>query len=291
MGGDPGPEGADTRAYREANRALWNRWTGHHVRSSFYDVEGFKAGRHRLDPVVLATVGDVDGKSLLHLQCHFGLDTLAWARLGARVTGVDFAGEAVAAARALALDCRLEAAFVESDVYDLPARLAGRFDVVFASHGVLGWLPDLDGWARVVAHFLAPGGRLALVDAHPFALMLDDSRGAAELRLAYPYFARPEPLRFERTGSYAVPDAPVTGVEYVWTHSLADILGSLLRAGLRLEAFEEYPFVRWAVVPWMEARPDGFWQLPAGAGDLPLMFSLRASAASPPIHPRGGARP
>jgi SAM-dependent methyltransferase len=267
--------------HTEANRRLWNAWTPHHVRSGFYDVEGFKAGRRHqragLDALEVALVGDVTGKTLLHLQCHFGLDTLAWARRGAIVTGADFAEAAVDAARALASEIGIAARFVHSDVYDLPVHLEGEFDAVFTSHGVLGWLPDLEGWARVIAHFLAPGGRLHVIEGHPFALVFDDRRDDRELRLLYPYFGGPEPFREEQEGSYAAPDAPIHGVQYVWVHPLADVVGSLLRAGLAIEAFAEYPYAGWPIFPWMEQRADGTWQLPGGAGSLPLMFSLSAS--------------
>lgn len=267
--------------YLRSNRALWNAWTPYHLKSAFYDVEGFKAGRHGrrpgLEALEIELVGDVRGKTLLHLQCHFGLDSIALARRGAIVTGVDFAPEAIKAARTLAAETGARATFVESDVYDLPKDLDGHFDVVFTSHGVLGWLPDLERWARVVAHFLAPGGRFHVIEAHPFALIFDDRRTEPELRLLYPYFHGPEPLREEREGSYAAPDAPMHSVEHTWLHTLADVIGSLIRAGLRIEAFTEYPYMAWPMFPWMEQRVDGAWQLPGGAGNIPLMFSLAAS--------------
>jgi SAM-dependent methyltransferase len=266
--------------YLKANQATWNTWARYHVGSDFYDVEGFKAGvsrrRSGLDDLEIALVGDVTGKSLLHLQCHFGIDSLAWARRGARVTGVDFSDEAIAAARALAAELRLDATFVHSDLYELPNHLDGQFDIVFTSHGVLGWLPDLDPWAKVIAHFLKPGGRFFIIEGHPFAFLFDDRRSEPELRVLYPYFHGPEPLREEEEGSYAAPDAPIHSVSYVWLHRLADIINALARAGLRVEAFEEYPFVGWRMLPWMEERADGSWQLPGGRGDIPLMFSLVA---------------
>ena len=274
----------DAERYVRANRDLWNAVTPHHVASQFYDVEGFKAGRPRrrtgLDALEVALVGDVRGKTLLHLQCHFGLDTICWAQRGAIVTGVDFSGEAVHAARRLATEMGVPATFVESDVADLPGNLHGSFDVVFTSHGVLGWLPDLERWAQVIAHFLAPGGRLHLIEAHPLTWVFDDARTDGELKVVFPYFQGPEPLRFEREGSYAAPDAPVHSIEHTWMHPLSDVIGALLRAGLRLESFAEYPFVAWAMFPWMEERADGAWQLPGGAGTLPLMFSLSASKPS-----------
>ena len=270
---------------------MWDVWARHHVTSRFYDVEGFKAGaresRRGLDALETRLVGDVAGKSLLHLQCHFGLDTLEWARRGAVVTGVDFSGEAIAAARTLAAEVGLQAAFIESDIYDLPERLQGAFDIVFASHGVLCWLPDLDRWAGVIAHFLRPDGRFCLIEGHPFPLVFDDTREDRDLRVAFPYFASPpeaegaavEPLRCERRGSYAVPGADFTSVMYEWVHPLSEAVGALLRAGLRLDSLEEYPYAAWAMFPWMEERPDGMWEFPEGTVSLPLMFSLTASKA------------
>jgi SAM-dependent methyltransferase len=265
----------------KVNQSTWDTWARYHLRGPFYDVEGFKAGhrsdRAGLDAVEVRLLGDVTGRSLLHLQCHFGLDTLAWARRGARVTGVDFSGEAIAAARALAEEVALDATFIESDLYDLPGRLQGEFDIVFTSHGVLGWLPDLGRWAEIIAHFLRPRGRFCIVEAHPFALIFDDARSDGELRPGYPYFHRSEPMRVERDGSYAAPDAPIRSVTYQWVHSMSDIIGSLLRAGLRIDTFEEHPFMGWAMLPWMEERSDGCWELPPGSGDIPLMFSLTAT--------------
>src|SRR5512136_2825848 len=138
-----------------------------HVRSPFYDVAGFKAGKNSLKSVELAEVGDVGGKRLLHLQCHFGMDTLSWARLGARVTGVDYAPQAIDLARELAREAGLEADFICASIYDLPERLTGTFDIVFTSYGVLCWLPDLPAWGRVIAHFLRPGGIFYIADGHP----------------------------------------------------------------------------------------------------------------------------
>jgi SAM-dependent methyltransferase len=268
-------------AYREANRGLWDAWTRVNLASPMYDVEAFAAGRGRdLDPIARAGPGDVRGKSLLHLQCHFGMDTIRWARHGATVTGVDFSAEAIAAARALAARMAVPARFIHSDLYDLPGALDGRFDVVFTSHGVLGWLPDLEGWARLVARYLVPGGTFFIVEAHPVLMCFDDRTTEPALRLLYPYFHGPDPIREEHAGCYSDPDAAMTSVEHVWLHPLSAIMGSLLRAGLRIEAFEEYPFLSWRFFPWMEQGADGWWRLPSdrrlpqGPGSLPLMFSL-----------------
>jgi SAM-dependent methyltransferase len=266
--------------YSESNRALWDEWTGIHLGSEFYDVDRFKEGGIRLREYELDEIGDVDGKDVLHLQCHFGLDTLSFARLGARVTGADFSERAIAAARALSSELGLEARFVLSDVYGLPNNLVGDFDVVYTSRGVIGWLPDLDAWANVAAHFVRPGGFLYITEAHPVMWAFDDDDGVTDLRLRYPYWSRPEPLRFRVRGSYADPFAKVEQeYEYSWTHGLGEVVTAVAKAGLRIEFLHEFPFVDWPV-PFLERSDDGMWRLPAGKygdGELPLFFSLRAS--------------
>jgi SAM-dependent methyltransferase len=252
--------------YLAANKALWDEWTAIHETSSFYDLEGFKAGGSRLRDYEVGEVGDVTGKSLLHLQCHFGIDTLSWARLGARVTGADFSDRAIELARSLAAELRLDV---------LPSVLDGQFDVVYTSRGVLGWLPDLERWAGVVAHFLRPGGVLYVTEVHPVALAFAEE---PELRLGYPYFPRREPLAVPVQGSYADPTAHVRQpVEYGWVHSMGEIVSAVAGAGLRIEFLHEFPFVDWPV-PFLVRHDDGTWRLPPDAGgELPLFFSLRAT--------------
>ena len=262
--------------YVAANRELWDARTPIHVASDFYDVEGFKAGRSRLREIALEELGDPAGRTLLHLQCHFGLDTLSWARLGARVTGVDFSAEAIRAARELARDAGIEARFVESDVYRLPEALDERFDVVFTSYGVLPWLPDLAPWAEVVASFLRPGGTFHIVEFHPFAWVFDDEPGVSDLRAAYSYFHDREPLRFEEDGTYADPWAPIRKPEYVWAHPLGEVVTCLLEAGLTIELLREHPVTTYQALPFLERGDDGWWRVPAGMPEIPLLFSLRA---------------
>lgn len=264
-----------TGACIAANRKLWDAWTELHERSKFYDVPGFLAGQSRLDSVELE-LGDVKGRTLLHLQCHFGLSTLSWARLGAHVTGVDFSERSIALARRLSEQAGLAAEFICSDIYDLPAVRSGEFDIVFTSHGVLCWLPDLPRWAQVVAHFLRPGGTFYLVESHPFAYVFDDSKGVTDLRVHYPYFHSAEPEESKIQGSYAEPEAQVEGVEYFWTHGVSDILNSLCAAGLAIQSFREYPMTAWQMFPFMEQDGAGWWRLPDRFPQIPLLFSLRA---------------
>jgi SAM-dependent methyltransferase len=264
-----------------ANRALWNEWTPIHVRSAFYDVDGWRSGRRDLLPLLVDEVGDVAGKDLLHLQCHFGLDTLSWARRGARATGVDFSERAIEQARDLAAATGLDARFVVSDVVELPASLEGDFDVVFTSLGVLSWLPDVPRWAEVVAHFVRPGGFFYIAEAHPFAWAFDDEDTATELRLRYHYWPSQEPLVFSDTESYADPEVPVEApVEYAWQHSMGEIVTSLASAGLRIEYLHEHPWVPWKMFPFMVEAEPGIWRLPEPDDSrLPLLYSLKATKA------------
>ncbi len=262
--------------HHEANRRHWDELVPINAESKFYKLAGFKTGRSTLDEVELAGIGDVRGKSLLHLQCHFGLDSMSWARLGAKVTGADFSEEAIALARSLAEELDIKANFVCSDLYDLPKNLDGIFDIVFTSHGVLPWLPDLGRWAEVIAHFLKPGGVFYIVESHPTAHIFDDEIEIPELRVRYPYFHK-GPMRFEDEGSYADPNAVVRNkTTYEWVHPLSEVINSLIAAGLRIEYLKEYPFCAWKLLPFMVRGDDGWWRLPDGNQSLPLMFSLRA---------------
>ena len=262
-----------------ANRALWDAWTRVHATGSFYDLEGFRDGGVRIRPYELELIGDVSGKSLLHLQCHFGIDTLSWARLGARVTGADMSPAAIELARELAIDLGFpDTQFVLANLYDLPSTLDGAFDVVYTSRGVLGWLPDIRAWAQVVAHFVAPGGIFFITEAHPvFQVFEPDGVAPGELRLAYPYWEHLEPLVFPVKGSYADPDADVgEQSEYGWGHGLGEIVTALIDAGLVIETLVEHPFLDWSA-DFLVEDSDGRYGLPANpGGELPLMFSLRA---------------
>lgn len=264
------------------NRETWDRWTDLNYDSEFYDVPGFLAGRSTIDWIEREGVGDVDGKRLLHLQCHFGMGTLSWARLGARVTGVDFSPRAIERARELAEETGIEAEFVCCDVTEAREHLEGEFDVVFVSYGAISWLPDLRPWASTIASVLAPGGRFFVVDHHPALWIFDDTDAAGrtldDMKIAYryPYFGR-EPLREVEAGNYADPSSDYESVTYSWQHTVEDIVGSLLDAGLRITALREYDRLAWAWFPWMERDDDGLWRMPEGTADLPLMLSVTAT--------------
>lgn len=269
--------------YLSSNRKVWDAWTKIHLDSAFYDVDSFRNGERpiRINDFELEEIGDVKGKTLLHLQCHFGLDTLSWARLGATVTGADFSPEAIAAARSLADELGIPATFVCADLYDLPSGLeAGDgFDVVYTSHGVLGWLPDLERWARVVEHFVKPGGTFYLAEGHPVAMALqNEGVEPGELKLQYPYWTHRDPISLKVHGSYADPLAPTDSlVEHGWDHSLGEIVTALIQAGLRIDFLHEFPFSMWKL-DFTVRGPDGRFRLPGDLdGRLPLSFSLKAT--------------
>jgi SAM-dependent methyltransferase len=265
--------------FTASNRALWDEWTAIHEGSEFYDLDGFKRGGVRIADHEIEEIGPVDGASLLHLQCHFGIDTLSWARLGARVTGADISPSAVELARSLAIELGFpEARFVESNLYDLPSVLEGEFDVVYTSRGVLGWLPDVRAWARVVAHFVAPGGLFFITEAHP-VMNVFENEGVApgELQLRYPYWEHEAALTFAVHGSYADPDADVGDeVEHSWDHGLGEIVTALIDAGLVVERLVEHPFLDWKVDFLVDDGNDRWVLPPDSSGELPLMFSLVA---------------
>jgi SAM-dependent methyltransferase len=261
-------------AQLEANRALWDELVGVHVAATgAYDVDTFKAGRSTLRPLELAEVGDVRGKRLLHLQCHFGLDTLSWGRRGAQVVGADFSTEAIALARRLAEEIDVPAEFICSNVLELPQYLEGEFDVVFTSYGVLCWLPDLDAWAAVIAHFLAPGGFFYIAETHPVANIFDLRDG--DLVASESYFDI-GPVEDTSDGSYADRTAILQNkTSYEWQHPLSEVLNALIGAGLRIEFVHEFPYLMFQMLPSMVRGGDGWWRLP-GHENIPLLFSLKA---------------
>jgi len=263
------------QSHMESNRKLWEEWVPIHVKSRFYGVDNFVAGGNSLNTLELDEVGDVEGKNLLHLQCHFGMDTLNWARRGAHVTGMDFSESAIEQARELAVRCNLDARFVCCNLYDLPQNLLGQFDIVYTSYGVLGWLPDIPRWAQIAASYVKPGGFFYIAEFHPFALVFDDN--APELRYRYSYFDK-EALHFDVNGSYADMEAQTQAKEEIgWDHPLSEIVNSLIDNGLHLEYLHEFPFSVYQQFPFLIPDGHGIYNFPDGKKPIPLMFSLKAT--------------
>ncbi len=265
------------KAYLGTNRKSWDDRVEVHFGSDFYDVAGFKAGNCSLKSVEVEELGDIAGKSLLHLQCHFGLDSLSLARRGAHVTGVDFSEQAISTARRLNEEECLGSHFICSNVYELPQHLDERFDIVFTSYGVLCWLPDMRRWAAVIERFLKPGGLFYIVEHHMLGNMFDNEESVTCLRVTEPYFHSREPYRYVDRGTYATTDDETIYTNYEWIHSMSDIINSLIGVGLQIEFVHEFPFIGWRAFPVLERDCQGWWRMPAGRPDVPLMFSIRAT--------------
>lgn len=256
----------------QANKEMWNERTPYHVQGKFYDVEAFKAGKSSIQPMEKAGLGDVRGKTLLHLQCHFGQDTLSLAREGALTTGVDFSDTAIREALDLAAELGIPARFIECNVYDLPLHLDEQFDIVYTSFGAIPWLPDLEAWAQIVRQFLKPGGLFFMAEFHPTLYLFDFNTH----RLAYDYFNTGHPYEDEETGTYGSENAPIQRKSYFWSHSLEETIAPLLRLGLQLEAFREYDFSPFNCFPNMTERAPGeYVYTPFQGVRLPHVFSLK----------------
>ena len=256
--------------YLELNRRLWNERTKHHLKSSFYNLDSFLNGSSSLNEIELSLLGNVSGKTLLHLQCHFGQDSLSLGRMGANVTGVDFSEEAIYAAIDLAKQLKQDARFVCCDVYDFPKHGKQPFDMVFSSYGTIGWLPDLEKWASVVANSLKKGGSLVFVEFHPVVWMFDNSFK----QLQYSYFKK-EPIVEEELGTYADKNATISLTSVGWNHSLDEVIQNLLDAGLSLVQFKEYEYSPYNVFPEMvEVQPNQF-QFKSMKGLIPLVYALK----------------
>ena len=255
------------------NRNNWNERTPVHAASAFYDVASFKKGRITLNHIERREVGDVSGKTLLHLQCHFGMDTISWSRLGAKATGVDFSDAAIDLARVLNNEVGANARFIRSNVYDLPEVLNEEFDVVFTSIGVLSWLPDLDKWASVIHCFLRTGGAFHILDKHPLMGMLRESE-TGDIRPASNYFSHE---RFFEGNSPTYTDGqPIASPTYEWQHSLGDIVTALAKAGLTIQYLHEFPVSAYHVFPCMTKHHDGWWRFPKHNHSFPQLFSIKA---------------
>ncbi|MCX0244660.1 class I SAM-dependent methyltransferase [Streptomyces drozdowiczii] len=265
--------------WREANRRMWDERVPIHAGSDFYDLDAFRAGKDALRPFELAEVGDVTGWSLLHLQCHIGLDTLSWARHGAaQVVGLDFSEPAVETARALAEDLGLgpdRAAFVAADVYDAAQAVPdSSYDIVYTGVGALNWLPDIDRWAETAASLVAPGGFLYLAEFHPLTDCLDDETGS---RIVHDYFSR-EAWVDETPGTYADFDAPTVHNRSVeWQHPVGSVVSALAAAGLRIEFLHEHDVSLFARFPVLKRGGDDFFRFPPDRPRIPLMYSLKAT--------------
>lgn len=257
--------------YITINRQSWNNRLESHLTSDFYDVESFLKGRNTLQPIELALLGEVSGHSILHLQCHFGQDTISLGRMGADVTGIDLSDSAISTACKMAEKTQVKADFICCDIYDLPLHLDKQFDIVFTSYGTIGWLPDLEKWAEVIATFLKPGGRFIIVEFHPVVWMFDDNFE----EIKYRYF-NSGPILEQEMGTYADKTADITQEYVVWNHSLSEVFGSLIRAGMEITGFEEYDYSPYDCFNQTVSIGANMFRIKHLDNKIPMVFALHA---------------
>jgi SAM-dependent methyltransferase len=223
--------------YIEINRESWNNKTDAHLKSEFYDLDGFLKGKTSLNEIELNLLGDIKGKSILHLQCHFGQDTISLSRFGAEVTGVDLSNKAIDSARQIAKDTNSNAKFICCDIYDLPNHLEEQFDIVFTSYGTIGWLPDLEKWAKIISKYLKSNGQFIFVEFHPVIWMYDDDFK----NIAYNYFNSGAIVETEN-GTYADKTADIVQENVMWNHSFSEVINSLIKNRLEINSVDEYDY-------------------------------------------------
>ncbi len=258
------------------NRALWDEIAPVHL-AAYKEVTLLREDTEVLDEIELREMGDVHGKTMLHLQCHIGTDSLAWVRHGAIVTGLDFSNVSISCAERLRDELELEARFVQSNVYDARDALDETFDIVYTSKGVLCWLRDLDEWGRIVAHFLKPNGAFYLMEMHPILNSVEEE-SLGKLSFAHHYFHQIEPTVWDRNDpDYADGGYIPENASYEWNWSISDIVNALLKAGLKIEFLNEYEKLFFQLYPSMRSEDGRWFRLPDYAGTLPLLLTLRAS--------------
>ena len=257
--------------YIEINKESWNKRTEVHIDSDFYDNESFIKGKNSLNSIELDLLGDLKGKSVLHLQCHFGQDTISLSRLGANALGVDFSDKAIDKARSLNQNESTDTRFVCSDIYDLPNHLNEKFDVVFTSYGTIGWLPDINKWGSIVAHFLKPEGKFVIAEFHPVVWMFNDDFTAIQ----YPYL-NSEPIIETEEGTYAEAEADLK-LDYVsWNHGLSEVMNSLITNGLSINKVNEYDYSPYDCFKGTIEFEKGKYQIESLGNKIPMVYAIEA---------------
>ena len=257
--------------YFAANKSLWNQRTAVHKDSAFYDLDGFKKGANVLTPIELDEIGDVKGKSILHLQCHFGMDTMSLSRMGAKCTGVDLSDEAIKLAKEINEELKLDAKFICCNVYETSTHVMEIFDIVFTSYGTIGWLPDLDPWAKVITERLKPGGYFYMAEFHPVIWMFDDDFTSIKY-----HYDNKELIVMEDQPTYTGDKNEIVGREYSWNHSISEVLNALINAGLKIEFFNEHTYSPYSNFKNSVETESGKWHIKGMEGKLPMVYSLRA---------------
>lgn len=257
--------------YININKETWNNKTDVHIASDFYDVDGFLNGKSTLQTIELELLSDIKGKKVLHLQCHFGQDTLSLARLGAIVTGVDLSDKAIVRAKEFAKKLDIDATFICCDIYDAPKYLDEKFDIVFTSYGTIGWFPDLDKWANVISHFLKPNGEFVFAEFHPVVWMYDNDFK----EVFYSYF-NIEPIIEDEFGTYADKSSAISTQTITWNHPISEVLNALIKNGLELNCFNEYDYSPYNCFNNTEAFETGKFRIKSFKNKIPMVYSLTA---------------
>ena len=261
--------------YLKINQDLWDKRTDVHFESEFYNVSDFIQGKSSLNPIELELLGDIRGKTVLHLQCHFGQDSISLSRMGAKVTGVDLSPKAIERAEQLATECGTDTEFICCDVYDLPNHLDKEFDIVFTSYGTIGWLPDMDKWAGVVQQFLRPGGHFVFAEFHPVVWMFDEEMKEIE----YGYF-NTGPIIEGESGTYTDGGSALEGESVGWNHGLAEVMQALLDQGLIIKRIEEFDYSPYPCFKNVFEEEHGKFRFKELKARIPMVYSILAQKSN-----------
>ncbi len=263
----------ENKKAEQQNQQFWDEVAPVHFNS--YDLQSLRTGRSLIDEVQKKELYPIEGKSLLHLQCHIGSDSISLAMDGAEVTGIDFSEKSVALAKQLNEELGASVQFLQGNVLDCIGKIDQQFDIVYTSQGVLGWLNDLNKWATTVAHYLKDGGTFYIQETHPVLYMVDDDTKEG-VKLTYPYFHSKEPMRWGEGPDYSDKTYISKNHTFEWTWSMSDIVNALIKQGLQIQFINEYDKLFYQALDSMEKRADGWWYLPGHEQKVPLMFTLKA---------------
>lgn len=257
--------------YIDINRQSWNNRVDSHIKSDFYNMEDFMKGKSSLNDIELILLGDLTSKNVLHLQCHFGQDSISLSRLGAKVTGIDLSDKAIVSAQKIADDTNANVKFICSDIYDLPNHLDEQFDVVFTSYGTIAWLPDLDKWAKIISKYLKPDGQFVFVEFHPVVWMYDDNFE----KICFRYF-NSGPIFETESGTYADKKADISLSSVVWNHGIGEVVSCLIKNGLEICSLDEYDYSPYnCFLHTIEFEPNKF-RIKHFGDKIPMVYSLTA---------------
>jgi len=254
--------------YIAINKKSWNERVDTHIASAFYDLEGFINGNTSLNDIELKLLGDIKGKEVLHLQCHFGQDSISLSRMGGKVTGVDLSDKSISKARELASICEVDTEFIESDIYALNKVHSKKYDIIFTSYGTIGWLPDLTRWANIISNFLKPNGQFIFVDFHPVLWMYDESLQ----KIKYRYF-NSEPI-VEEGSTYTDGSAGLQIKSVGWNHGMSETIQALLNKGMKLLEITEYDYSPYDCFPDLESIDRKKYRHKVYGNKIPYVYSM-----------------